>query len=101
MITAMEILKEYTFQRPSKSRYAQVVKALVHDGVFAVKLKPGEDFPAGQKVETVQGAVAGQIRKAGRVARTFTEEDGSVVVTLYKVGEEPKRRKKGREKAIA
>lgn len=78
----MEILDSYEFTRPSTSRYAPVVQALVNDNKFAVKLKRGEDFPEDATIATVQGAVSQQIRNAGRNARTFAESDDVLVVTL-------------------
>lgn len=96
----MEILEEFSFKKESRSRYAAVVKALVEDGNFAVRLKSGVDFPDDVGIETVQGAISQQIRNAGRSAKTFREKDGSLVVSLHARGEEPKPRKK-RQKVAA
>jgi hypothetical protein len=78
----MEKLQSYEFRKPSRSRYAPVVTALVDEGVFAVRLKRGPDFPEGVSMDSVQGAVADQVRKAGRRAKTFRESDDALVVSL-------------------
>ena len=103
----MEILQSYNFQKPSRSQYAPVVKALLEDGAPIVKLKRGEDFPSDAKIESVQGAVTTQIRQAPantnrRIARTFTESDDALIVTLWPEGQGPKARKKAakREKLV-
>lgn len=104
----MEILQEYDFKRPSRSQYAPVAKALLEDGVFAVKLKRGEDFPQSANVSSVQGAVSTQVRESPknvdrRRARTFVESDDVLVVSLYAAGEGPapkRRRSQGRGRAV-
>lgn len=99
MIIAMEILESYSFTKPSTSRYAAAVSALVEDGHFAVKLKRGTDFPAEIGIEAVQGAISEQIRKRGKRARTFRESDDVLVVSLYGDGEGPRRRRGARRQA--
>jgi hypothetical protein len=89
----MEILRSYEFKKPSKSRYAPVVKALVEDGVFAVRLVRGTDFPSEATIDSVQGAVSQQVRNAGRRARTFAESLDALIVSLYPEGEGPRRRR--------
>lgn len=79
----MEKLENFDFtKRPSRSRYAPIVKALVEDGAGAVRLTRGEDFPQPLAIDAVQGAIADQIRKAGRRARTYREDDDHLVVGL-------------------
>ena len=95
----MEILQSFTFQKPSTSRYAPVVEALLKTPTPIIRLKRGEDFPQEAKIESVQGALATQVRDSpqntnGRRARTFTETDDSLVVTLWAEGEGPRRRAK-------
>jgi hypothetical protein len=98
----MEILESYEFKRTSKSQYAKVVKALVEDGRFAVRMRRGEDFPENNSLSSVQGAVGDQIRKAGRRARTFAEPPDHLVVSLYAEGEGPTaRRRPSRARAAA
>ena len=97
----MEILQSYEFKKQSSSRYAPVVKALVDQGAFAVKLKRGEDFDQAASIETVQGGVSTLIRKAGHRARTFRESDDVLVVTLYAEGEGPKPRRRARQRVAA
>lgn len=87
----MEQLKSFDFKKPSRSRYADAVDAVVDGGVFAVRLRRGEDFPEGVSMNSVQGAVADQIRKRGGRARTFRESEDSLVVSLWKNGEGPRR----------
>lgn len=87
----MEQLQSFAFTKPSKSRYADAVAALVDNGVFAVRLRRGEDFPDGISMDGVQGAVSDQIRKRGKRARTFRESDDSLVVSLWPDGEGPRR----------
>jgi hypothetical protein len=100
----MEILQSYTFQRPSRSQYAPVVKALVEDGVPAVRLTRGEDFSQDAKMLSVQGGVSDQLRKAGggRIPRTFVEDDDHLIVSFHAEGEGPKpRRRKNARQPVA
>jgi hypothetical protein len=100
----MEKLTSYEFKKPSTSKYAPVVAALVDEGVFAVRLKRGEDFGRDVTLDSVQGAVSQQVRNAGRRARTFRESDDVLVVALYPEGEgprAPRRRQARRERATA
>jgi hypothetical protein len=80
----MKKLNEFDFsERPSSSRYASVVKALVDEGTFAVMLERGDaEFPADVKVDTVQTGVRNALRKAGKRARTRIPSDNVVVVGL-------------------
>lgn len=98
----MEILNSYEFRKPSRSQWAPVVKALVEDGNFAVRLKRGVDFPEDANLDTVQGGVSSQVRNAGRAARTFREGDDALVVTLRAEGEGPRRSRatRKRERAV-
>jgi hypothetical protein len=101
----MEILDSYEFKRPSRSRYAPVVDALVNGvggkKVFAVKLKRGEDFPQASSISSVQGAISTQVREAGRRAKTFAESDDVLVVSLWPEGEGPRvRRRSSRGRAV-
>jgi hypothetical protein len=96
----MEILEEYEFRRPSRSRYEPVVVALCDDDAFAVLLRRGDDFPVNVTLDSVQGAVAQQVRLRGKRARTFRESDDVLIVSLYADG--PARpRKRGRAKVTA
>jgi hypothetical protein len=99
----VEILQSYTFKKASKSRYAPIVKALVTDGHHAVRIKRGEDgWPTHTSVETVQGAVSQQLRNEGKRARTFREDDDTLVISLWPEGEGPRlRRKSARIKVAA
>ena len=100
----MEILQSYSFKRKSNSRYAPIVKALVDDGHHAVRIKRGQDgWPAETSVETVQGAISQQLRNEGKRARTFREDDNTLVISLWPEGEGPKvrRSKNARAKALA
>lgn len=104
----MEQLQSFEFKRPSRSQYAPVVKALVDDGTFAVRLVRGEDFPQGANIHQVQSSVRIAIEKAGARARTFVEyeEDHSantMVVSLWRDGEGPKKptRRRRRETVAA
>jgi hypothetical protein len=87
----MELLQSFDFTRPSRSRYAPAVKALMEDRVFAVLLKRGEDFPADITMASVQGGIRDKIAKAGGRARIFPTEEGNLVVSLWPEGEGPKR----------
>jgi hypothetical protein len=89
----VQILDSYEFKKPSKSRYAPVVKALVDDGAFAVRLERGVDFPADRSLDNVQGAISQQVRNAGRRAKTFAEPPDALVVSLYEEGDGPRRRR--------
>ena len=86
----MQRLDSYEFKKPSTSKYAPVVKALVEDGVFAVRLVRGQDFGRDVTLDAVQGAVSQQVRNAGRRARTFRESDDALVVSLWPEGEGPR-----------
>lgn len=97
----MEILTSYEFKRPSTSRYAPVVNALVTDGAKAVRIKRGEDFPAEISMDSVQGAVSQEIRKAGARARTFRESDDVLVIALRGEGEAPRRKRATKQPALA
>jgi hypothetical protein len=99
MIIAMEILQTYEFRRQPRGQYAPVVKALLEDGAPIIKLTRGEDFPQNAKIGSVQGAVSAQVRdsplnKDKRRAKTFTESDDVLIVTLYAEGEGPAQRRK-------
>lgn len=94
----MDVLNSYEFRKPSHSQWAPVVKALVQDGVFAVRLKRGVDFPQDANLDTVQGGVSSQVRNAGRRARTFREGDDAIVVSLYAEGEGPRRTRTARRR---
>jgi hypothetical protein len=92
----MEKLDSFDFdKRPSRSRYAPVVKAMVEDGVKAVRLKRGEDFPQEVNIDSVQSAVADQVRKAGKHAQTHRESEDSLVVGLQ-TNPRPARRRPAR-----
>lgn len=97
----MEKLDSYEFRKPSASQWAPVVKALVHDKSFAVRLKRGVDFPAEANLDTVQGGVSSQVRNAGRRARTFREDPDTLIVSLYAEGEGPRRPKAARRRERA
>lgn len=91
----MEILHNYEFKRPSRSRYADAIKALTEDGVFAVRLKRGEDFPDNVPMNSIQGGIKDAFKKtSGRSVKTHSEGDEAVVVTLQPEGHSPKTRKK-------
>lgn len=88
----MEILDSFNFdERPSRSRYAAVVQALVQDGKHAVRLTRGTDFPAAVKIDTVQAGVSTAVRKAGKRARTRVVSDDELVVGLAEAGAPRKR----------
>jgi ribosomal protein RSM22 (predicted rRNA methylase) len=85
----MEKLDSFDFsKRPSRSRYAPVIEALLHgktdDGkpVKAVRLKRGDDWPSDVNIDSVQGAIADQLRKVGKRAKTFRVDDNTLVVGL-------------------
>lgn len=67
----MEKLDSFNFdERPSRSRYAPVVKALVEDGTFAVALNRGEPmFPEDVKIDSVIAGVRTAVSKAGKRTR--------------------------------
>lgn len=91
----MKILNDYSFHRPYNGRWVDVVKALMEDGVFAVRLERGEDFPEDKKIENVQNAITQQITKAGGHARTFVEDRETknvLIVSLWPDGEGPAKR---------
>jgi len=97
----MQKLTQYDFKRPSHSRYDEVVKALIEEGVPAVRLTRGEDFTA--KMDGVQSGLPDRILKAGRRARTQRDPDHPedvIVVGLWPEGEGP-RKKRARAKATA
>lgn len=96
----MEILQSYEFKRESNSRYAPYVKALL-DGATAIRLKRGRDFPADAGLETIQGGVSTLVRKEGRRARTFREDNDNLVVALWPEGEGPRPRRARRREAAA
>jgi hypothetical protein len=98
----MEILDD-TFDfdsRPSRSRYAPVVKALVEEGKFGVKLKRGSDFPAGVKIDTVQAGVRTELGKAGKRAKTRILSPDELAVRLHPV-QNPAKRSRKREAVAA
>jgi hypothetical protein len=98
----MRQLQEFDFDtRPSRSRYADAVSALVDDGVFAVELKRGEDFPANLALSSVQGSVSSLIRKRGKTARTRIVDKDTIVVGLQANGTSSRRRGREREAARA
>jgi hypothetical protein len=98
----MKILDSYDFVRPYNGRWVEVIKALMEDGVFAVRLERGEDFPEDQKIENVQNAISQQIIKAGGNPKTFIEDRETknvLIVSLRPEGEErAKRAPKGKAK---
>jgi hypothetical protein len=103
----MQKLESYDFTRPSRSRYKEAVKALIDEGVYAVRLAPGEDFPSDVKIDGVVSAVANEVKKRGRHARTFRERDEdtdafvALVVSLWPEGEEPRQSRRGRRRVSA
>ena len=93
-----EILEKFDFaDRPSRSRYAEVVKALVQDNVHAVKLERGKDFPNTVKMDTVQAGVSTAVRKAGKRARTRVLSQDVLVVGL---NSEPAPKRRGGKRAL-
>lgn len=86
----MEKLTSYEFRRPSSSQYDDVVKALADDEIAAVRVKRGDDFPESIKMSSVQQGVRDAVKKRGRRARTFIEDDDHMVVGLYPKGEGPR-----------
>lgn len=99
----MEILEQFDFdKRPSRSRYADVIKALVEDGVHAVKITRGEkEFPAEVSIETVQGGISTQVREAGRTAVTRKLGDDVLVVGLEDSrAKRPRKTTNGRKKDL-
>jgi hypothetical protein len=103
----MEKLDSFDFsKRPSRSRYAPVVEALLHgktdDGkpVKAVRLKRGEDWPPDVNLDSVQGAISDQLRKAGKRAQTFRVDDDTLVVGLNDKPA-PARRRSTRQAPVA
>lgn len=86
----MEKLSSYDFKRSSSSQYDDISKALVDDGAVAVRLERGRDFPDDVKMASVQQGVRDTIKKRGRRARTFIEDDDHMVIGLYGEGEGPK-----------
>lgn len=98
----MEILESFDFdKRPSRSRYAPVVKALVEDGAKAVRLTRGEDFPQPLSMDAVQGAIADQFRKAGKKAETYRQDEDHLVVRLSDKPSTGRRRGRAREATAA
>jgi hypothetical protein len=97
----MEILETHDFKKPSRSRYAEAVKALIEDGVFAVRLKRGEDFPEEITAGSASGSVRQLIDKQGRIARCFIESERSLVVSLQPEGTTSRTRKPARSKQAA
>lgn len=96
----MERLDSFDFsKRPSRSRYAAVVKALVDEGVHAVRITRGVDFPDELQMDTVQGSISQQIRKAGKRARTYRESEDVLIVGLNE--EAAPRRRGGRARELA
>lgn len=94
----MEKLDTFDFsRRPSRSRYATAVNALLN-GTTAVRLKRGEDFPEDLNIESVQGSIAGLLRKEGKHARTYRESNDSLVVGLQSA---PAQKRRGRERISA
>lgn len=95
----MEILETFNFdERPSRSRYAGVVKALVEQRKHAVKLTRGADFPVDVKIDTVQAGVSTAVRKAGKRARTRVVSDDELVVGL---ADDRPARKRALQRAVA
>jgi hypothetical protein len=87
----MQQLTEYSFTRASRSRYAEAVSLLLDKNVFAVRLVRGEDFDKEVSVKSVQRAVSQLIRKRGRSAHTFIEDENAIVLSLWPEGEGPSR----------
>jgi hypothetical protein len=96
----MKILTEYSFKKEGRSRYEEAVKALCDEGVYAVELKRGEDFPENLSPQSASGGIRGLIAKRGYRARCFIESDDVLVVSLWSEGEGPKARRK-RQKVAA
>jgi hypothetical protein len=104
----MEKLDSFDFsKRPSRSRYAPVIEALLHgktdDGkpVKAVRLRRGdEEFPQGIGIDSVQGAIADQLRKVGKRAKTYRVSDDELVVGLNEAAA-PARRRSNRNHPVA
>lgn len=97
----MEILDSFNFdERPSRSRYAAAVKALVQDKRHAVKLTRGVDFPEGVKIDTVQAGVSTAVRKAGKRAQTYVVSDDVLVAGLHP-DQAPRRSKRARQAKLA
>jgi uncharacterized protein related to proFAR isomerase len=98
----MEKLDSFDFsKRPSRSRYAPVIDALVHDRnpAAAVRLTRGDEiWPADVNVDSVQGAIADQMRKIGKRAKTFRESDDSLVIGL---NDKPAPKRARRREAVA
>jgi hypothetical protein len=79
----MEKLDSYIFgRRPSRSRYAAAVTALIDEGTAAVLLKRGDDFDQAVDIQSVQGAISTQIRNRGKKARTERVDDNTLAVAL-------------------
>jgi hypothetical protein len=94
----MKILEEFDFsKRPSRSRYAPVVRALVEDNAVAVQLERGEDFPADVKIATASSGVRAAIKKAGKRAEVYPVDDDTIVVRLRSNGTSSSRRGRARE----
>lgn len=98
----MKILQHFDFdQRPSRSRYASTVDALIVRNVAAVTLERGDDFPDDVKIATVQSGVRAAVAKAGKRARTYIISDDEIVVGLDDRPAKPRRSGKRREAVAA
>jgi hypothetical protein len=98
----MKILQHFDFdQRPSRSRYAAAARALVEDGVKAVELERGEDFPADVKMATVQSGVRAAVKKAGKTAQTYIVTDDRIIVGLKDENAKPRRGGSRRREPVA
>src|SRR4051794_4130607 len=98
----MKILQHFDFdQRPSRSRYASTVKALVIDNEAAVTLERGDDFPDDVKIATVQSGVRAAVKKASKTARTYIISDDEIVVGLDDRPVKPRRSGRHRESVAA
>jgi hypothetical protein len=87
--------------RPSRSRYAEAFRVLEEDGVEAVRLKRGEDFPAEIKMDSVKGGIRNEFLKRGRRARTREQDDGTLVVGFNPDPAPPRRRARVKQAAGA
>lgn len=96
----MKILDEFDFDaRPSRSRYAVMVKALVEDNAHAAVLKRGEDFPEGVQMATVQAGASAAMRKAGTRAITRIIDPDHLAVGVHP--DQAPRRRNGRKRGSA
>jgi hypothetical protein len=99
----MEKLSSFDFDaRPSRSRYVPVVKALVDENTFAVKIKRGDpEFPEKVKVATIQAGVRTEVGKTGKTARTRILSADEIVVGLDPNPTSRRRSTKRRREAVA